>query len=1005
MNEQYDNLTSKENNKIFSTPRFRQSQLEKESNIKNTCSKLEISSFEDSKYESNKLDLKFPQDNNISNEKSDTVKSSKGGIIFKENNFSLSSLINNENNINIIINNSLINNKKEKSEICDKALISFCDKSENYSFNNEIIYKEKDIASSAPTIKDIKEENDFEINSFTYKQEEEAAAKSKKKEEKKKIEIDNKIYSNNIIENTSMNNSNHNSQDSKRYSIIKNDSSSFKYNLPLANDKIPAIKDFFAFKENDNAGNENKIININRSLELDNTHLNSEKINKYNKKGINGDLNDYKNNLFFKIVNNMTYSKKKVKRNNTERFCKTYKILSNEKHINNITIQTKNLLEKGLKNNNKYLNKITIKKNILHSCGNYSKIKKKIKKYDINASKRVNNENKEISLSDKENCNKISPTKKLEIIIKNTEINLNKNNEDYNYNQIKSYNSKNYYNKFNENKSILDNFNPFNSFTTKERKFNKFIKSTSFEFYDTLYNFKIRKIPGIERKHTNIIAKELSNYDNKDIIENPKNFGVYKKSNNKKIINKRYNNNNNRSRNINNSYFNKIFNEKKLSGNNIMFNTMNYRSNYSKNQTKQIKGKKFFHNQIKTKFKIDSSSQLNNNNKIFRKNSKLINKMSNSEYTTPNNNNNTYNIYNKIYNSNNMSQKDKKKHNFNHKINNNSTYSKPYNLVLNYQKKKKSIELENKNDIFNNIVFNRSNTDKNLKTNYELMIKDNSSNKNRKECKDFINIDESTNNSLQNISDSKFNKIKVNINMNTKNRYKKLKISQNTSYNMNKKNSYWKIYKKPKNSCILNNFKIVTNNNDNLNSISVRKNNNRGNSQFITFKKNKLNNFINFTKDEDNSLSITNENLTERKNYFFINENLNIEKEKQELDSSKNLNVNKIYDNSSKLYKKNQNYSYRNKSSKIRELLTEDNINNNNKYDNIIKLSILRNNMNNKISKEFSVVVGDSNKKKNELNIINSKSKNNKENNLLSNDNKRTIINVNQFYPSYFIRK
>ena len=144
-----------------------------------------------------------------------------------------------------------------------------------------------------------------------------------------------------------------------------NDSSSFKYNLPLANDKIPAIKDFFAFKENDKVENENenKIIN-NKSLELDNSHLNSEGISK---EGIKRELNDDKNNLFFKIVDNMTYSKKKVKRNNTERFCKTYKILSNENHINNISIQTKNLLEKGLKNNNKYLNKITIKKNILHS--------------------------------------------------------------------------------------------------------------------------------------------------------------------------------------------------------------------------------------------------------------------------------------------------------------------------------------------------------------------------------------------------------------------------------------------------------------------------------------------------------------------------------------------------------------------------------------------------------------------------------------------------------------
>ena len=71
----------------------------------------------------------------------------------------------------------------------------------------------------------------------------------------------------------------------------------------------------------------------------------------------------------------------------------------------------------------------------------------------------------------------------------------------------------------------------------------------------------------------------------------------------------------------------------------------------------------------------------------------------------------------------------------------------------------------------------------------------------------------------------------------------------------------------------------------------------------------------------------------------------------------------------------------------------------------ILKYSILRNNQNNQIINEFSVVLGEEKDKNVNQNneIINV---NNNKVNKISNkslENKRTIINVNQFYPSYYI--
>ena len=70
--------------------------------------------------------------------------------------------------------------------------------------------------------------------------------------------------------------------------------------------------------------------------------------------------------------------------------------------------------------------------------------------------------------------------------------------------------------------------------------------------------------------------------------------------------------------------------------------------------------------------------------------------------------------------------------------------------------------------------------------------------------------------------------------------------------------------------------------------------------------------------------------------------------------------------------------------------------------------SIKRNNKNNQVKNEVSIFIGDNNVKINK----NFNEKNNRVNNRNNNNrmeqfakNKKTIINVNQYYSSYFIKK
>ena len=218
------------------------------------------------------------------------------------------------------------------------------------------------------------------------------------------------------------------------------------------------------------------------------------------------------------------------------------------------------------------------------------------------------------------------------------------------------------------------------------------------------------------------------------------------------------------------------------------------------------------------------------------------------------------------------------------------------------------------------------------------------------------------------------------------NKHCKMNTSQNLfSQESNKK--YWRIYKKPKNTCLINHFNNDNNSNSNKkNSFKKHINNyksdeldfnsgNRSNknSQIIALRKR----FINGT------------NLTVRNSISKFENNLNEINTDNQRSSMQKLNV-----NVDKLYLDMKN------TQTIEDYNSD-----------LIKYSILRNNLNNKIINEFSLTVGESNNQdkkseiKNETNNkkrinINKKKMNNKKEGI---NDKKTIINVNQYYPSYFI--
>ena len=980
------NISPTENKFIFSTPKFSQALLDKESFNKNSNSLgLDIPSFEEPKLAIIKR---------IKNKESKEINNNINS--FKEN-FSLSSLLNEKNNDEININennqnaneekkiniiNINIENPSKKNGKIKKALISFGDKSENENNslnNNEIIYREKENNSSIISNKD--------------------------KEKEKEKEENNEIQNNNI----------NNSIEKKDSNNIQNISNSFQYNLPLENDKTPNACDFFAFDENDNLNNDNNANKDKNNLNDDNKEEKKDIIldnNPINNHTIETDRNNLdtnkinsKNNFNLKIA----YSKKKVKRSKTERQSMSHKLLLNEDIVQKINEQNNEYTNKNYPQNNK--NDI-----LLSSYENNKKFKKKIKYCSIDISLEENEEKtNDIFLSGKnERFTQNFPQKKLTIIKKLKLFNLPKVKEDNMY-QIKNYSSRENFQKNNKNndvnlKNILKVKNNNNKNIKSDIKLNSFntqkkFKNLKFTKYPNLFSdfqrFKrFHDIENIDSINTvresinsnNIINSNIVNIanNNNTVVEQNKN------SKNVEIKNKisrgieNYNDKNNfKTRNFDNIIFNnshKIFN-------NAFYNTINYEDhelNTIKTASKNINitNKKILNNKIKAKAPIKNSVT---EFKDFKLNKKKSNRFNNNKNSSGQQNNNY--IRNKNINSKNKFENQTQfKMNLNKiKIENNSNKSK--NLVFNNHHLTKNKPRQKKfynKFIYNVFETNPNNNNNNDNTQTKNQISRNQNNEinnekiidnNRiKERNNFIN-DNSSTNSLQS---NENNKIKVHMIFN---KHTKLSTSPNLFSQDRNSKKYWKIYKKPKNTCLFNHFNNEDNSINNKKNIS-KKNLNYSKKELSEvnsgYKSNKNSQIIALRKRFINSTNLTVRNSISKFEQKPNESDLNNQRSSMQ---KLNLNMDKFYLN-------------------MKNSQTIDDYN-----EDIIKYSIMRNNLNNQVINEFSLTVGDSNNQdkkaeiKNEINNkkrinINKKKINNKKEGI---NDKKTIINVNQYYPSYFI--
>ena len=1007
MNFPLNTLTSIENLNLFSTPKFRDIHLDKNNTNKSNIIQFEPISknsptFYGTKNQLHKNNINSDKkiDNN-NNENSD--KNNKPEVFLKEN-FSLSSLNNTSNTIDkASITKAILDIKINKNQKKDKniALISFCDKSDNYSFNNY----------SYSTNKDKQEIN---INNNKNLQKEMNYKESEMQSQSNKS-----------------NNSNSNSNG--------NNSTSFKYNLPLENDKIPLINNFISYQDSNNIldakNNKNNETKENNSLGLDN---NKEKISNNGLK----ENESIKEDLICQNKENIIIKDKNLseKRCLTEKKSKIDKIMNEELNFKNNSATQK--IKKNMKN-------LINKKNILYRDDNNKKIKKKIKISTINeiqnkfkiakTEKTVKAENNSSGQINKI----ISPRKKFELMIKQIDINIGNNNEteeNNNFNELYSFttreskirnsmpiennlnshrNLKNnfYLKKNNNNIYINDNYSSdrISNTTNKLKKKNKrIIKSNNnqFDYNKTFFNF-------YRNENDILINKKSKGTDYKKInISLSKNFNKKEIKNLNKDSNKQYSFH---TRNISNLYSNKIFNEVKniINNNNKNFilNTINYETN---DKNKKLQNINILQKQIRIKPHIKNLIQKTTNLKRPNDVNKSLQKGIHLSYLKSNNNSNyKNNIKNKFHtivldknnknkDNSNIQKKIKPKNILKNKI---SPFNRFKNFFINNKINKNNIKIENKNQSTNKLIniISGPSTDRANGENNNNIISTNIDNKSIIRDNIFINV-----------NDSKYNKIKVN----TINIPKKIHKSDLSSNFSNKTNSYWKIHKKPKNSCLLNNYNNEVNKKEetNINNkyhITIEgnsKNSLNVNSQILIFNKYRPTKFPNldafkekipqYNLTNSNSKSIMSESsYTDRNNYnSSINENLNIEITKNEIGNIIKKEKEKIhqYDTFYKIYK-NKNNSFKNKLNQLSTKIHKSN-NYNSKIQNfkeeILKYSILRNNQNNQIINEFSVVLGEE-KEKNKINNSNKEEIKRSKNKSI--ENKKTIINVNQFYPSYYI--
>ena len=954
-NSNLNNIFS-ENKHISATPKFSQISIDKESNMKiRSYLELDIPNLDEKKFstekKSNLLDLLIKQNK----ESKDIINP------FKEN-FSLSSLLNennnedknnNDNNDNnkIKIININMENPKQKRKI-KTELISFGDKSDenNSTNNNEIIYREKI--------------NNSSMISNKYQEREE----NKETEKNINIDVDDSI-------------------ERKSSDNVPNNNNSFQYNLPLENDKPPNDDDFFIFSGDNNT-------NISKSDEK--VENNEKKENELNGNPINfhKKVDNMENKI--EINTNYAYSKKNPKKNKIDRQTMLHKFLLNKKDTTKF--------EGNDKNNQKYNTNNNLLKNSLDS----KELKRKIKFNSIDISHEIVNGTPGYKLlsdrkdeKDENFINRSTKIKKLKLF------NLQKIQNE-NYNQIKNYssrenlpknktnfdlNSKNIINNKNTNKNIKSQ----NSFYSKKNSYKNILFNKYPNLFSDFQRFKKTKENGnVESINTfrenmnsrykniiNSITKNISYINKTGIRQNNNSNNLNQKIKiNKNIFNSLIytkNGNSNKTRNFDNI----IFSNSSRKFNNVFYNTINYENAESKTVSSQnnnnviVNNKNFLCNKKKNINKMKTSIQ--EFQKINKKTNQSNNNRNNNLQFNYNYKKNKNKVFPKI--SQNQIHANKAKENKNKIVKN---INKPNNyLVNNYNKKKnkKAQKFYNKfiYNVFETNPNNESQRIKQISNNQKTTISHNDNIIEQYKIskpKTFLN-DNSSTNSFQNNWD---NKIKVDILFD---KHRKIMTSPKLVSKDNNNSSIHKIYKKPRNTCLYSQYNNV-NYTTNGNKIIIKKNINYKNalSELNPGNKSHRNSqIIQLRKKYSNCFNLTMRNsISNLKNYIDTNSN-------DQFGSMHDLNINQ---------------------EKIRT-----NLKLSPKIDeNIIKYSILRNNLHNQIINEFSLTFRDNNKdnnKEKEINNIDNKEKidiNTKKINVKKiegNNDKKTIINFNQYYPSYFI--
>ena len=837
----------------------------------------------------------------------------------------------------------------------------------NYSFaneNTEIIYKDKNISNSFQS-------KDQNLEKNSSKKNIDFQSKNQNNDKKNNIEKNNKIDTTGSEDN-------------------------FRYNLPLENDKISETIDFFQCRDN-NIPIEKDNIKNKKSLDLSNISRNLVKIEKFNYK-TNGTNN--KNKTFMKNLNNSVYNRKRkgkidiinqTSKNLTERRNEKPHIIKKIKEHKNSTKTNKiNSIENGRPKT--YLTS----KNIKYK----QKIKSNSKEQNIN-SNNLYYETQKIVTPKKKNLNNLE----LEIENSNEKNNCNKKyNDSFNRTNTVELNSKCNLEINSSKKFLKDAFVPKEHTSNRPEKSRlslisthvvnsknkKMLTSDNYNYFcsdkNNLYN-------NINKKESNVVQQKKNNINEKNnkVIKGVpikkweflKDFNVFDSNdniNNSNCLTDLYNNVSYTDRGIENNrnnYSKKyLFNEKCLAhikGKTNKFHTIhkNLNNDNYKNFLKKNGNKKNKNNSL------NNTSNNNNQSHIYSKSNFIT-----STITTNNKKNNTSskaplktsNIVSETY----LKFPQKKNSRKSDVLTQNAPNNK---FILNSGDSKIKIIIKRKSKVSNakksssrTEKITRSNTDKHLQILHEFNINDDKN----ENIADRIKYKEA----MKDIQKIKVNKLqnKNNLINNNNQMYYNSELlntfstsQDNLSNTSSDMNFYWRKNKKLKNLCIFANE-------------SLDKYNNKPNfygkqTKFNEFTENKLRTFSkpNVIHSQDDICGNSYNKDSKEKNSNLkmetfdnnlITRNINNVDQyysKNQINSYENESIgfnNNISNSASLLYQKpkrtkkikegsKNNIIIKNKTDKMKI-----DINN----DDIIKFSILRNNMMNQITQAFSLTVGDEKK-------------------------------------------